>query len=125
MKFLVFGNELVEQDSLALKLIPKLKEEFSDIEFKGFDPTENLEAEIENGKLHIIDVVQGIDKVIVITDLQQLKQDKVYSMHDFDLGFNLKILEKIDKLKEIEIIGLPQDMDDEEALSQIQLILRK
>lgn len=123
MKFLVFGNLLVEQDSLALKLVPRLKQEFSNIEFKEFDPTEDLAAEIVDGKLQIIDVVQGIDKPILITDVNQLKQGKVYSMHDFDLGFNLKILHKIGKLKEVEIIGLPQDMSEDEAFEEIKKII--
>jgi allophanate hydrolase subunit 1 len=123
MKFLIFGNIDVKQDSLALKLLPKLQQELPEIEFKEFDPTENLAGEIEEGKLNIIDVVQGIDKMIVITDLAQIKQDRVNSLHDFDLGFNLKILEKIDKLKEVEIIGLPQDMKEEKALEEIKKIL--
>lgn len=122
-KILVFGNLLVEQDSLALKLLPRLREEFPHITFKEFDPTENLAEEIEDRKLRIIDVVQGIQKPIIITDLQQLKQDKVYSMHDFDLGFNLKLLEKIDKLKEVEIIGLPQQMSEEEALEEVKKVI--
>ena len=116
----MFGNLIVEQDSLALKLIPKLSEVFPEIEFKEFDPTENLEAEIKQGKLTIIDVVEGIDKPLVITNLNQIRQDKVYSMHDFDLGFNLKILEKIGKLKEIKIIGLPGDMEQEKALEEVK-----
>ena len=125
MKILVFGNELVKEDSLAVKLIPRLKEQFPDIEFKHIDPCENLEAEIEKGKLGILDVVQGIKKVIVIKDIEQIKQDKIYSMHDFDLAFNLKILHKVGKLREVEIIGIPQDIGEEDAFSQIQLILRK
>ena len=33
MKFLVFGNPIIERDNLALKLLPKLKKEFPEIEF--------------------------------------------------------------------------------------------
>ena len=123
MKFLIFGNEIVEQDNLALKLMLRLKEEFPNIGFKEFDPTENLQAEIEYGTLNIIDVVQGIQKPIVITNINQLRQDKVYSMHDFDLGFNLKLLYKIGKLKEIFIIGLPQNMNEEKALEEVKKII--
>jgi len=125
MKVLVFGNALVKQDNLALRLIPKLQKAFPEIEFKDFDPTENLEDEILGFKLKILDVVEGIDKVIKITDLNQLRTDKVYSMHDFDLGFNLKLLEKIGKLKEVEIIGLPQNMSESKALREIMEMLQK
>lgn len=123
MKILVFGNLLVEKDNLALKLLPKLKEKFPTIEFKEFDPGENLESEIEEGKLVILDVIEGIDKVIIIDDIDRLKVSKIYSMHDFDLGYNLKLLEKIGKLKEVEIIGIPMEMDENETFEEISNIL--
>lgn len=115
MKILVFGNSLVEKDNLALKLLPKLRKKFLNIEFKEFDPGENLEAEIEDGKLRILDVVEDIDEVMIIDDIDKLKTEKVYSMHDFDLGFNLKLFKKIGKLKEVEIIGVPWNMGEEDA----------
>ena len=123
MKILVFGNELVEKDNLALKLLPKLKEKFADIEFKEFDPGENLESEIDEGKLVILDVIEGIDKIIIVDDIDRLKVSKIYSMHDFDLGYNLKLLKKIGKLREVEIIGLPMEMDEDEAFEEISSIL--
>ena len=124
MKILVFGNPLVEKDNLALKLLPKLRKEFPQIEFKEFDPTENLEAEIENKKLFILDVVEGINKVILIKDINKLQTNKIYSMHDFDLGYNLKLLKKVGKLKEVEIIGVPMVMG-KEAMKEVQRILWK
>jgi Ni,Fe-hydrogenase maturation factor len=123
MKILVFGNSLVEKDNLALKLISNLREKFLDIEFKEFDPTEDLENEIENKKLFLLDVVEGIDKVMIIDDINELKLDKIYSMHDFDLVYNIKLLKKIGKLKEIEIIGIPQNMDEEDAFNEVKNIL--
>ena len=123
MKFLVFGNPLVEKDNLALKLLPKLKKEFPEIEFKEFDPTENLEAEIENKKLFIIDVVEGIEKVVIINNIDKVELIKSCSMHDFDLAYNLKLLKKIGKLKEVEIIGLPMDMSEKEAFREVSNIL--
>ena len=125
MKLLVFGNILEEKDNLALKILPKLKKAFSQIEFKHIDPTENLEVEIENKKLFILDAVQGINKVIVIKDINKLQTSKLYSMHDFDLAYNLKLLKKIGKLKEVEIIGVPMEMDEEEAFFHLQFILKK
>lgn len=122
MKFLVFGNPLVEKDNLALKILPKLRELFPNIEFKEFDPNENLEAEIENKKLSILDVVQGINKVAIIKDIEQLKTDKVYSMHDFDLAYNLKLLKKIGKLKEVEIIAIPWNFSEEKAIEGVKKI---
>jgi len=123
MKILVFGNPLVEKDNLALKLIPKLKKEFPKIEFKHLDPNENLESEIKDGKLVILDVVEGIDKIMIINDIDKLKVDKIYSMHDFDLGYNLKLLKKIGKLDSVEIIGLPMKMSEDEAFEGVKKML--
>ena len=125
MKILVFGNSLVEKDNLNLKLISKLKKNFSKIEFKEFDPTENLEGEIEGGNLLILDVAEGIDNVVVINNLDKLEIFGRCSMHDFDLAYNLKLLKKIGKLRDIKIIAVPIESDIKEAFSQIQLILRK
>jgi Ni,Fe-hydrogenase maturation factor len=123
MKILVFGNPLVKQDNLALRLIPWLQKEFPHDDFKEFDPTENLEAEIENGKLAILDVAEGIEKVIVIEDIDKLELIKSCSMHDCDLAFNLKLLKKIGKLKGVKIIGLPMEMSEEIAIKEVRAIL--
>lgn len=125
MKLLVFGNPLVEEDNLTLKLIPRLRKEFHEIEFKEFDPTENLESEVEQGKLTILDVAQGIKKVKIVKDIDKLELIKSCSMHDFDLAYNLKLLKKIGKLKKVEIIAVPMGMGKEESFNQLQLILRK
>jgi len=127
MKILVFGNILFEKDNLALKLISKLQRSFPKIEFKEFDPTENLEKEIENKCLNILDVAEGISKVKVLNfnDIGKLEIIKSCSMHDFDLAYNLKLLKKIKKLKNVKIIAVPIGMDIEKAFNQTQLILRK
>jgi len=123
MKVLVFGNPLLENDSLPLKLLPKLRERFSDVEFKEIDPTEDLED--EGRDLVILDTVEGIDNVIELNSIEQLHANKVYTMHDFDLGYNLKLLKKIGKIDSVWIIGVPMGISEEEALDQIQSILRK
>lgn len=127
MKILVFGNPLVEEDNLVLKLLPKLKQEFPEIEFKEVDPTENLEAEIENKKLVILDTVKNINKVKLMKlkpeDFDKIQTNKIFSLHDFDLAYNLKLLEKIGKLEEVEIIGVPMGMDGGKALREVSRVL--
>lgn len=123
MKILVFGNSLVEKDSLALKILPRLKKEFPDIDFKELDPCENIEAEIENKKLRILDVVENAESVTLLRDIDKLRTDKVYSMHDFDLAYNLKLLKKIGKLEKVEIIGIPWNLGEEEAFQESAKII--
>ncbi|MDD5192373.1 MAG: hypothetical protein PHH54_03695 [Candidatus Nanoarchaeia archaeon] len=123
MKILVFGNPLVEKDNLALRLIPKLEGEFPTIQFKEFDPTESLENEIENGKLIILDVAEGIKEIKIINNLDKLDIIKSCSMHDFDLAYNLKLLKKIGKLKKVEIIAVPMRFDEEKAVKEVERII--
>ncbi len=123
MKILVFGNPLIEKDSLALRILPKLRDTFPNIEFKEIEPSESLEKEGKN--LTILDVGENIDKVEIIDDIDKLQIGRIYTLHDFDLTYNLKLLKKIGKIKKVKIICIPQDMDENKAFSQIQFILRK
>lgn len=123
MKVLVFGNPLLEFDNLPLKLIPKLKKKFPKIKFIEFDPTENLENQGKD--LIVLDTVKGIKKTILINSIEQLSKNKIYFMHDFDLGYNLKILKKLGLINSVKIIGVPMEINKREAFNQIQSILRK
>ena len=122
----VFGNPLLPYDSLPIKLVPKLKKSFPGIKFFIKDPNENLEP--KNGELWIIDTIMvpsnqcpvpSQSKVKVIKDIDAIQLSKIYSAHDFDLGFNLKLLQKIGKLKKVVIFGIPAGMDEKKALKQL------
>jgi Ni,Fe-hydrogenase maturation factor len=109
---------MVEKDSLPLKLIGKLRQEFEDIEFKEFDPNENLEK--EGRDLVIIDSVEGIDKVVLIKDIEAIKIQRIYSMHDFDLGYGLKLLKKLNLIDSVMIFGVPMKISEDDALKQLK-----
>ena len=47
------------------------------------------------------------------------------SVHDFDLGFQLKYLRKLGKLGEVRIIGLPKGSSDRVDYRRIHSIFRK
>jgi len=129
MKILIFGNPLLKQDSLPIKLIPKLKQKFPNIKFKEIDPTEDLEPFLNTdtpntehrtpGDLVAIDTIKGIDKVTTINSIEQLKANKIYSMHDFDLTLNLKLLKKLNIIDSVKIIGIPMNINEDEAITQI------
>lgn len=116
MKIYVSGNPLVKKDSVPLKLMKRLQEKFPDIEFQELEPTDNIP---EEKTLHIIDTVIGIDDVQVITDIDKIVTGKVYSLHDFDLGFNLKLLKKAKRIRSVKIIGMPAQMKEEKAFSAL------
>ena len=124
MKILIFGNQLVEKDNLPVKLLPKLKSQFPNIEFIHIDPTENLKKHITNKQLTIIDTIQGINKpqLITITDFAKLQTSK-FSPHDFDLAYNLKILKKIGLIEKVQVVGVPMEMPEEEVFGEVCKIL--
>jgi hypothetical protein len=119
--FYVFGNPLVEEDSLPLRLIEKLRREFPSLEFREFDTTEDLTGR----DLNIIDTVKGIKKVMVIGDIDKISISKVYSMHDFDLGQNLKLMKKTGMIDRVSIYGIPMGMKESEALSGVIRLISK
>ncbi len=114
----IFGNPMLDFDNLPLKLAPQLKKIFPEIDFMIADPNENLKP--VNRELVIIDSVEGIEKVTLIENLDQLKIEKRYSLHDLGLAFNLKLLQKIGKLEKVKILGVPMKGDEKEILEQLE-----
>lgn len=121
-RILVFGNPLVEEDSLPLKLVPDLQKAFPQIQFKEIDSAEQVED--EGRDLVIIDAVSGIKKVEVITDLESIQLEKIYTMHDFDLGITLKLLKKVGKLDSALIFGVPLHYPKSKALGELEKSIR-
>ena len=124
MKIYVFGNKDSPLDRKAFLVAKRLKKPFPKVDF--VEVGINSDLPIDSKKLTVIlDVVEGIDNVEVINDkeLHKLINIGSTSVHDFDLGFQLKYLKKIGKLKKVKIIGIP--MKRRVSYLRIQSILRK
>jgi len=124
MKLYVFGNEDLPEDNQAIKISNKLRGAVNNVEFIFVKPNEDLPF-WGNDRVVIMDSVWGIEQVTVI---EEDKADKLLlsprtSVHDFDLGFQLKYLKKLGKLVEVTIIGLP--ISGQVNYEEIQSILRK
>lgn len=117
----IFGNPLLPFDNLPIKLAPKLKKRFPKIDFIIQDPNENLKP--KNKELIIIDTVLDIKKVTVINGIDKIQLDKIYSAHDFDLSFNLKLLQKIGELEKVAIFAVPQNIDEQTAFKQLSKLI--
>lgn len=117
----VFGNIVEEKDNLVVGLLAELKQRLIDVDFVVADPTEDLEPPTD--PWIILDVGMGIDSVIVVDDLQQLEQIPGQSVHDFDVYLELRLREKIGRLPDIRIVIVPFDMDQRQALDEIELTL--
>ena len=121
MKVYCFGNEFLENDSLAKEIADTIS--IPGIEFiKCNDPSEVV---LDSGEIIILDVVEGISDVIVIEDLDKLKENNLVSLHDFDLSFFLKLLKSINQVGKIKIIGIPMKGDKnkikEEVIKKLQI----
>lgn len=120
-KVSVFGNPLVDKDSLPLKILPKLKKKFPDIDFVIEDPTETLDP--PRGEWWILDSVEGINDVTVLDDLSKLDFTNRVSVHDYDLSFDLKLLQKLGKLGRFNIIAIPITMNEDLVLNKLKTVL--
>ena len=104
------GNEFVKEDSLAVEICEKLKKEYSKkIIFKKIDTFGELmfpEVAV------FMDVCDGIDKVQVIEDIDDLDTVKTSTAHDMDFGFFLKLNKALGNIEKVKIICLPQKRYD-------------
>jgi len=112
MKIYVLGNPLLEEDSLPIRLIPKLKSFFPNITFVEFDPTEDFPKE---NPFILIDTIEGLEGVKLFEDMDKIQLSPNYSVHDFDLGFQLKLMQKLGKLKQVIILGVGSNISEEEG----------
>ncbi|MBI2624350.1 hypothetical protein HYW67_02545 [Candidatus Parcubacteria bacterium] len=121
MTVYIFGNPNLPEDSLPIRLLPKLKAKFPDIDFQIKDPNEDWDIPEE---MTVIDTVAGIDRVTVFSDVDRFVSAPRLTLHDFDLGSYLKYLKKLGKLKNIKIIGVPPTMSEEQVSGELESVLK-
>ncbi len=125
MKIYVFGNPLVKEDSLPIRILPDLKKLFPHIQFIIADPNENFPPEDEKD-LMILDAVKGIKRPMILDldDFHPVISGKTpVSPHDYDLLFHLLLLKKNKRLKKIIIIGVPPVNKKKKGTKQKFLLL--
>src|SRR3989344_2407226 len=120
MTIYVFGNQDLNFDNIPTKILHQLQSEFPHIHFEHRDPNEDMEFDDD---CVIIDTVQGIDAVTVFADLQQFVSAPHISMHDLDLYATLRLMQKLGKIKQIYIIGVPQTISVPEAFDQTKMVI--
>ena len=114
---LCFGNEFVEEDSLAKKLADELK--LDGVEFIKCDSLNGI-----NGDVVVLDVVKGIDDVRLIP-LEKIKDFHPVSMHDFDLGTELKLRKSVGEINNVTIIGIPMQGNKEDIKQGITKLINQ
>jgi Ni,Fe-hydrogenase maturation factor len=130
MKYLLcFGNPYLDEDNLAIRLADSfLKEKLAgNARFKAVEIVKCISPdEILNyaGKdFFILDVVKGIKEVMLIDDIDKLNVGSMVSLHDFDLGFFLKLMKETGRVERVKIIGIPQRGKVEEIRGRVSSFL--
>ena len=113
----VFGNPVEPKDSLAIELLPQLKDRFRNVDFRIEDPTESLDP--PSDPWIILDVGVGIDKVTVVEDIKELERVCGLGAHDYDLYMELRLKEKLGKLPKMKIILVPAQWTPKQAINKV------
>jgi Ni,Fe-hydrogenase maturation factor len=121
----VFGNPLVKGDSAALAAAKILKNKMPGFNFKEASDPDFLPW-LKGKELLIMDTAEGIEKTEFLCGLENLrKAEGAFSLHDFDLQFQLQLLKKMGKLESVKIIAIPAGCDAEKAAAETEALLRK
>jgi len=102
----IVGNPMVERDSMPLKILPMLQKALPQFEFVLFESTRMDIPQKED--LVFVDTVEGAKEVIVLEGVSRIEEVRACSLHDFDLGTQLKLLDKFGLLGNVKIIGVPE-----------------
>lgn len=116
---LVFGNPYIEEDTLALTVAKAITEE--NIEFKI---TANLNDLLEERYDAILDVAVGIPNVVLLEDLEKLREHKLISLHDYDVSFFLKLMKAMGNIQHVKIIAIPMHYEQQKALQETLSLLK-
>ncbi|MBU1198470.1 MAG: hypothetical protein KKF46_08175 [Nanoarchaeota archaeon] len=120
-KILVFGNPYLKEDNLAVKIGRKLNVKGFEVEFCS-NPDDLLNHDLKESI--ILDVAKGIEKVDLFDDIDSLEFSVIFSLHDFDLSFFLKLLKETGQVDKVNIIGIPQNYNEENALDEVVSLIR-
>jgi Ni,Fe-hydrogenase maturation factor len=124
MNVYVFGNEYVAEDKEAIEVVRELQNTVEGVSFIFLEPNEDVPF-ADEPRVVILDTVQGIQDVALVEgdELDGLLLSPRGSVHDFDLVFQLRYLEKLGKLGTVTLIGIPQEGEVDHRL--IKSIFRK
>jgi Ni,Fe-hydrogenase maturation factor len=124
MHILCFGNPYLKDDSLAIQIADHFAANpVKDIEFiKCVAPDEVLNY---IGKdFCILDVVKDLKEPRLFDNIDQLVANNLVSLHDFDLGFFLKLMKETGRIDKVRIIGIPMDATVAEVKEKVLGLIR-
>jgi len=103
---LVIGNEILSEESITLQIVRIIRKKYPQFSFVSWDPTEELPKEA--GKhVHLIDTIYGIKHIRVYQTINDFFLSPRNTVHDFDLPVAIQLLQKLGKITDVKIIGVP------------------
>lgn len=118
-QLLTFGNPDMEDDSLALRLGEELKREGLEV-VRCSQPDDILQY--PEGV--ILDVAQGVKDVTLLTNGSLIKASGISTLHDFDVGFFLKIMESTGS-NPYKVIAIPQKGELPELKEKVLALIKE
>ncbi len=112
-KVFYFGNPYIKEDSLAIKIAEKIKNDFPELDFKHIQNTFELIDEDLSNSL-ILDVANSVEKVTLL-GTENLNYSSLSTTHDFDLGFFLKLTDR-----KANIIAIPLNSSIETSIAEVK-----
>lgn len=119
MKIFCFGNEFLKEDSLAKKISSGLK--IPGVEFINCNSFDELNCEDE---VWIMDVA-NVNEVTLLQDIEKIKNRRISTLHDFDLGFFLKLMENVYGKRNIKVICIPKKGDKKKIARDLENIFKR
>lgn len=116
---LCFGNEYIKEDALAKEIADELN--IPGIRLLKCDDLNQIFNYPEKD-LYILDVAQGIDKIVVFDDIEKIRTRTIMSLHDFDLGYFLKLMKETGKVDKIKVIAIPVKYKKDRAKKELLTI---
>ncbi|MEM4268354.1 MAG: hypothetical protein QXK37_06015 [Candidatus Woesearchaeota archaeon] len=120
MDVFVFGSTHVPGDDFAIQIAKDIEKEFEHNKQYNFIYCTEPMTLLNHDEIVIMDVIKGISKVRLINDISILKERKISTLHDFDLGYFLKIAKNVEMIKDVKIIGIPTCGDIKEIKEDVK-----
>jgi Ni,Fe-hydrogenase maturation factor len=125
---LYFGNPLVDEDLLALKvgrMLRKNKELQKAYKFIECLKPEDFFDEITSKNVIILDVAENTDDIVEIEDPDLLSYNQLYSAHQQNLAFYLKLFRALGEITTVRILTIPFNGNPDHFSSKISDLLLK
>ncbi len=105
---------MVPEDRAAIEAVARIKKRLPGMKFVHCASPEEILL-YKNQDIIIMDAAKGIDVPREI-GLNEIRSTRIAGLHDFDLGFFLKLLEKTGKIPSLKIVAVPQRKRDDELV---------